>query len=137
MLDKEYTSSFQGLCRHGYIKRINENQFLITPKALGKVRIAKIEASGWEENVWDGYWKIISFDIPETKKKERNIFRSLIKHKGFIGVQNSFFVSPYADFEDLAELREDLKIEKYVSFFLARSYKTDDDTNLKKKFNLK
>ena len=137
MLEREYSSAFQGLCRHGYIKRVNENQFLITPKAHRKIRIIFIESSEWRVGKWDGFWKIISFDIPETKKSERNIFRSLIKRKGFVGVQQSVFVAPFADFEALALLRQDLKIEKYVSFFTAQSYLTDDDTKLRKRFNLK
>lgn len=136
MQNSEYKSALQGLARHGYIRRVNENQFLITPKARRKIKISKIENSEWEKTDWDGFWRIVSFDIPETKKAERNIFRSVIKRKGFIGIQNSVFVAPFADFEALAELRENLRIEEYVSFFVAQSYKTDDDTELKNKFNL-
>jgi len=133
---ENYRSTFQGLCRHGYIKKVNENQFLITPKALRKIRISQIEASDWNVGKWDGFWRIISFDIPESKKRERNILRALIRRKGFIGIQNSVFIAPFADFEALAELRKDLKIEKYVSFFIAKSYQTDDDSLLKKRFKL-
>lgn len=136
MIDKEYSSSFQGLCRHGYIKKINEDQFLITPKAYKKIRVHQINVSDWESGGWDGTWKIAAFDIPDDKTRERNILRSVLRRKGFIGIQNSVFISPYADFEALAKLREDLEIEKYVSFFTAKSYKTDDDSKLRDKFNL-
>lgn len=135
MLDKEYNSAFQGLCRHEYIKKINENQFLITPKAVRKIKFSRIKQN-WKKGEWDGLWRIIAFDIPEDKKHERNIFRSVIKRKGFIGIQNSVFIAPFADFEALAELREELGIEKYVSFFLSKTYKTDDDSNLRKRFDL-
>lgn len=136
MLDKEYDSAFQGLRQHGYIKKISNNQFLITPKAHIRIKVAQIENSDWQEMEWGGSWKLIAFDIPETKKRERNIFRSIIKRKGFIGIQNSVFVAPRADFEALADLRKELKIEKFVSFFCAKSYKTDDDSELKKIFDL-
>lgn len=133
---EQYVSAFQGLQRTGYIKKINEDQFLITPKAIKKIRILNIENADWEKDTWDGMWKIIAFDIPEDMKSERNTFRSLIRRKGFVGIQNSVFIAPFADFEQLALLRNDLKIEKYVSFFEAKSSKTDDDTALRAKFDL-
>jgi len=137
MLDSKYYSSMQSLSRNGYIKKINNDQFLITPKML--LRLAEIDLmeSDWADIEWDGSWKIIAFDIPESKKRERNIFRSLIKRMGFIGIQNSVFIAPYADFEQLANLRVYLKIEKYISFFEAKSAATDDDQALREKFNLK
>ena len=134
--EEKYHSSIQCLVRSGYLKRVNENQFLITPKAIIKNRITKIETSNWEKGDWKGVWHIVSYDIPEPKKRERGIFRSLIKRKGFIGIQNSVFIAPFADFKELALLRRDLGIEKYAAFFTAQSYETDDDSKLRKKFKL-
>lgn len=134
--NEQFQSTFQGLSKHGYIHRINEDQFLITPKALFKINRIRIEEADWSRDGWDGIWKITSFDIPEPKRKQRDIFRSIIKRKGFIGIQNSVFISPYADFVALDKLRRDLGIEEYVSFFNAKSDKTDDDSELRKRFNL-
>ena len=136
LLDSQFHSTFQGLQKHGYIKRINENQFLITPKAFIKIHRSKIEEESWNKGKWDGFWRIISFDIPELKRQERDLFRSILKRKGFIGLQNSVFISPHANFEDLAQLRADLKIEKYVTFFISKTYTTDDDSDLRRKFDL-
>ena len=132
----EYNSAMQNLKRYGYVKRVNEDQFLITPKGIKKARLVKVEQTKWNRQKWDGKWRIIAFDIPETKKLERNIFRSLLKRKLCIGIQNSVFISPYADFDELAMIRKDLKIEKYVSFFIAKSSWTDDDVALRKRFGL-
>ena len=137
MVNKQYHSAFQGLCKNGYVKEVNENQFLITPKGKVKIRVAQIEESDWQETSWDGYWRIISFDIPEKLRRKRDILRSILKRKGFIGIQNSVFIAPFADLEILAKLREDLGIAKYVSFFISKSYHTDDDNPLKERFNLK
>lgn len=137
MVDDEYNSAFQGLIRHGYIEKINENQFLIKPKGVRKAKLAQLEARDWTREVWDGFWRIISFDIPERLRVQRDTFRSILKRLGFIGIQNSVFIAPFADFEALAELRENLGIEKYVSFFVSKSYSTDDDSSLRKRFGLK
>jgi len=136
MNNKQFHSAFQSLGRRGYIKKINEDQFLITPKSQLKIRIAKIENANWPEDKWDGNWRLIAFDIPETKRRERNIFRSLVKRKGFVGIQGSVFIAPFADFSELAKLRKDLKIEEYVSFFKAQSVETDDDSRLRERFDL-
>lgn len=134
--EASFRSSLQSLEKSGYIERVNRDQFLITPKSLRKVRLLKICEENWRTEKWDGFWKIISFDIPEKKRSERAIFRSLIKRKDFIGLQASVFISPWADFKKLAVIRSDLDIEKYVSFFEARSSSVDDDSALRKKFNL-
>jgi phenylacetic acid degradation operon negative regulatory protein len=134
--DKQYKSALQGLCRSGYIKKINDNQFLITPKGSIKVKRTIIEEADWSKNGFDGFWKIVSYDIPEPMIKQRNIYKSVLKRKGFIGLQNSVFIAPFADFKALDDLRRDLKIEKYVSFFSAKCDCRDDDSQLRKKFNL-
>ena len=136
MKNRQFSSTFRGLEKHGYIKKINENQFLITPKSLVRIRVSKINDSDWTKQKWDGKWKLIAFDIPETKRRERNIFRSLIKRKGFLGIQESVFISPFADFIELAKLRKELEIEQCVSFFKAQSIETDDDRKLRNKFNI-
>ncbi len=135
---REFYSTFNALKKSGYLRKHQDenNQFLITPKAIKKIKIEKIQQTDRKQEKCDGFWRIISFDIPEAQKKERNVFRSLIKRKGFLGLQNSVFIAPFADFEMLDELRRELKIEKYVSFFVAKSHSSDDDSALKQKFNL-
>ena len=137
MKDRKYYSSMRSLEKHKYIKRVNEDQFLITPKAVTKLAEDRIIKSRWQADDWDGYWRIVAFDIPEAKRQERDSFRSLIKRKGFVGIQNSVFIAPFADLEQLANLRSYLGIEKYISFFMAKSAPTDDDSPLKGKFGLK
>lgn len=43
----------------------------------------------------DGVWKVIIFDIPETKRKIRNFIRSRLQSLGFKKWQNSIWISPY------------------------------------------
>ena len=51
----------------------------------------------------DGIWKMIIFDIPESKRKIRNFLRARLTSLGFKRWQNSIWVTPYAlhaDFEE-------------------------------------
>ncbi|MFH1855121.1 MAG: CRISPR-associated endonuclease Cas2 [bacterium] len=136
LLDTQYHSSLQGLEKHGYIQKINKNQFLISPKAQRKIRKIKNEQIKWDKKKWNGMWIIVAFDIPEPQKNERDAFRCAIKREGFIRLQNSVFVAPFADLGELSRLRVDLKIEEYVTFFQAKSCETEDDSKLKKRFGL-
>ena len=77
------------------------------------------------------------FDIPEDMRAQRNFFRALLKRKGFIKLQNSVFVAPNADFDELDLARREYGIEKYVNFLIAESAATDDDSFLRKRFSLK
>ena len=137
MLDNNYYSAMQGLERSGYIKRVENNQLLITPKGIKRARRLMVEnpEKNRREN-WDGFWRIIIFDLPNDLTGKRNIFRSAIKRNGFIGLQKSVYVFPYADFEELAYLRDELKIEKYVTFLIAKVPPTDNDELLRKRFKL-
>lgn len=44
---------------------------------------------------WDGWWRIIMFDIPEHKKQARKAVSLKIKELGLYPIQKSVFVSPY------------------------------------------
>ena len=44
---------------------------------------------------WDGKWRMVLFDIPNSKKKEREILRATLKRIGFAKYQESVFVLPY------------------------------------------
>jgi len=136
MKNREYYSAIQGLQRRGYIKTNEHNQFLITPRGRKKARRLLAEESDSNARGWDGSWRIITFDIPNNLESQRNIFRSTIKRHGFIGLQKSVFISPCANFEKLAKLRNDLGIEKYVTFFIAKVPPTENDQALRKKFKL-
>ncbi len=55
----------------------------------------------------DGVWKIIIFDIPETKRQVRNVIRSKLVSLGFKKWQNSIWISPYTIAPEIeAELNE-------------------------------
>lgn len=71
--------------------------------------------------VRDGVWKIIVFDIPESKRFIRNFIRARLKSLGFKKWQNSIWVSPFALDEDLEK-----ELEELASKIFIRLIKTTD-----------
>ena len=45
---------------------------------------------------WDKKWRIVIFDIPETKRKVRDALRSKLKKFGFLELQKSIFIYPFS-----------------------------------------
>lgn len=68
----------------------------------------------------DGVWKIIIFDIPESKRQVRNVLRSKLISLGFEKWQNSIWVSPYI----LAKEIED-ELNELAKHYFIRLIKTN------------
>ncbi|MBI4079246.1 MAG: hypothetical protein HY429_03030 [Candidatus Levybacteria bacterium] len=68
---------------------------------------------------WDRRWRIISFDIDETKRNARDYLREKLKDLGFAMLQESIFITPHDFAKDLAEFVESLGLKEYVYIFEA------------------
>jgi DNA-binding transcriptional regulator PaaX len=69
----------------------------------------------------DGIWKIIIFDIPETKRQVRNVIRSKFVSLGFKKWQNSIWISPYTIAPEI-----EAEINDLAKHFFIRLIKTTD-----------
>lgn len=132
MHEYQVRTALQSLRRGGYVKK-SEEGLLITPK--GKRRIKHITNQKVQKK-WDGKWRVVIYDIPENLRGARDALRYYLRENNFVRLQNSVFVSPRADFNELDMVRREYKVEKYVNFLEAKSVSYDDDSLLKKRFNL-
>ncbi|MFH0803948.1 MAG: hypothetical protein V1877_02435 [Candidatus Tagabacteria bacterium] len=83
---------------------------------------------------WDKRWRIVLFDIPNSRKKIRDILRFHLKRLGFFEFQESVFVYPYDCRDEIDYLIEFYDIRKFVRFIIADSI--DTELHLKSYFNL-
>jgi hypothetical protein len=81
---------------------------------------------------WDGFWRIIVFDIPEHKKKARDALSAKLKSLGLI--PKSVFVYPHHCYDEIQFITEIFEIAPYVRFILAKEI--DTALELKHKFGL-
>ena len=44
---------------------------------------------------WDSIWRIIIFDVPESKRRDRDFLRRELKWMGFKELQHSVWITPY------------------------------------------
>lgn len=135
---KNYYSGVRRLEKQGMIKiiRKGQNRYLkLTPRGNLAVLLnkAKIQNSGGKK--WDGKWRMVIFDIPETQRNQRDQLRCLLRNNNFYKLQYSVFIHPFSfNSEAIAYLKE----TGLITFIrILRIDKIDDDTLLKEHFKLK
>lgn len=87
-----------------------------------------------EPRRWDKKWRMLIFDIPESRRHVRSQIRASLVSMGFYRLQDSVWVYPY-DAEDLAILlKADFRIGKDVLYVVADAI--EYDLPLRKHFHL-
>lgn len=76
---------------------------------------------------WDGWWRIVVFDISDRHKNERDIFREKLKSLGFYKLQESVFIFPDPCEKELQFLIYILGISEYVRLIKAKQIVSDGD----------
>jgi len=117
---------------------IVENEF-VDLSAAGVQEVQKIFAGEYriaEPAFWDGKWRMVIFDIKERQRKRRDELRLLLESAGFIKLQQSVWVHPYACDEFIALLKTHLA-SKGDELFYFTAQGLQPDTALRRHFNLK
>ena len=83
---------------------------------------------------WDGLWRIVIFDIPESKKKARDAVSGKLKAIGMMPIQKSVFICPYNCKDEIDFITEIFEITPFVRFITANEI--DISLDLKRKFGI-
>jgi phenylacetic acid degradation operon negative regulatory protein len=131
-----YSETIYRLRRRGFLKVIekNDNRFIEVTKK-GQLETLLYKASLGRIVVWDGKWRILVFDIPESSREKRDQFRWLLKRNNFVKLQASVFVSPYALNKAAIRYLQESGLMEFIR--IMRVDKMDNDSDLRNKFNLK
>lgn len=106
----------------------------LTKKGNQEFEKYAVESEALKPKKWDEKWRLVIFDIKETKKGIRDRIRRNLIRFGFEKLQNSVWVYPYECEDLIALLKADCKIDKEVLYM--ESEKIQDDGWIKKKFRL-
>jgi len=130
----DHPKQIRYLLRYGYLSDTS-GCYQVTPK--GKNTIS--EANIWKltistPKVWDGQWHLVLFDIPNDKRKRRDIFRARLKELGLILYQNSVWIYPYPLEETVQKVADFYRLSPCISFVVAE--KVTGEKQLRKHFKL-
>ncbi len=90
--------SLKGLRDTGLIEQTfsGQNQYArLTKEGKKKVHSLVLGDTSALSPAWDGKWRIVLLDLPESRKDERESFRYLLKKAGFLCLKNSVWISPF------------------------------------------
>ncbi len=74
-------------------------------------------AENQDNSNWDGKWRVVIWDIPESKRVIRGLFRRNLKKWGFKQYQRSVWISKKDVFEKLKAYIQYLSVEEWVAVF--------------------
>ena len=121
------------------INELGDGQIRIELSHQGKqlIRVYDLEKIRLKKSAhWDGLWHVVIYDIPSSKRKASDAFRSKIKMLGLYPLQKSVWVSPcdcLPELEFIAAIFE-VDIDKHLFYF--RTKEIPKEKELKKFFEL-
>ena len=125
-LSDKLIQHLRNLKRSGYIE-MKQSDGSTSVRLTTKGKIKQIENSS--DKTSDGQLRIISFDIPETIKSKRQQFCRSIRRIGFCRLQKSLWVCPFIKADQIDLIVDDLKIRKYIAYFVVSRSNVEDHIN--------
>jgi DNA-binding transcriptional regulator PaaX len=83
---------------------------------------------------WDGRWRLVLFDIPETKRSLRDYARAVLKRLGCKEFQRSTWIYPFKVPPFILKMLADPQLRKYAK--VITTYDIDYDEDLRRLFRL-
>lgn len=134
-----YNKAMRYLEECGKIKSIRKNDEIfikLTKKGRVQTLLHRIQAEhGIKDQKWDGKWRLVIWDIPESSNNERNRIRYFLKNVGFQRLQQSVYIRPRPLPADAVQYLKESGLIRFIHFL--RVDKIDDEKLLFKKFGLK
>jgi len=110
-------------------RQVKRGFLVITPTAKGKqmakhISLMKMRLPKLDK--WDGIWRVIIFDVPKDKDRNRLAFSDHLKRLGMRFLQKSVWVYPYECKKEITQMREYYDLASHVTYIEARHIESDD-----------
>jgi CRISPR-associated endonuclease Cas2 len=126
-------------------RRLHEKGLVIIERAGQDTRVrlsekGQAELARWTQQDatpprrWDEKWRMVIFDVHESRRHVRDRLRSILVQQGFRELQHSVWVYPYPCEELHVLLKTELRLGKDVLYIIADEI--EGDAKLRKLFKL-
>ena len=120
----------------GYLQKIGKDQYVLS--SYGRMRVLKVWVQGRLQTLkdeWDGKWRIVIFDVPEMKRRNRSLLRMELRALGLRELQKSVWITPLNIEKELLSLLQLWDIEmKRSSIHILVVERIYGDKNMEKLF---
>ncbi len=128
--DKTIHATLQRLGREGYVEKVTRGgKILFRVTTEGREEIAT-HPPRIKRQRWDSKWRIVVFDIPERRRKERNLLRERLKALGFGRLQDSVWLSPYDWKEKMEKIAQGRDLGEHVRILIGSCHGFQDNREL-------
>ncbi|MCK5588700.1 MAG: CRISPR-associated endonuclease Cas2 [Candidatus Pacebacteria bacterium] len=98
------------------------NKYYLTSKGFVilnnyKIKTLKISVS----KKWDGYFRIVMFDIPEDKKYARDSLNKKLQDLGFLTLQKSVFIYPHNCQKEFEQIGDFFDVNENIVFIKTKT----------------
>lgn len=106
------------------IKHQNDGKISIELSDKGKKKVLtyKLQELKLKQEKWDGWWRIVIFDVPEKKRSARDFLRFKLTELNFYTLQKSVLVTPW-DCRDVVDFVKHIYgVGDCVNLILAKKF---------------
>ncbi|MGP4071100.1 phenylacetic acid degradation operon negative regulatory protein PaaX [Piscibacillus sp. B03] len=98
-------------------KRGNRSYYSLTEQGQARMEEASKRIYKSESPKWDGYWRMLVYNIPENKRGLRDELRKELVWSGFGNLSNSCWITPNPLDEQIHRLVDKYDIKDYITYF--------------------
>ena len=128
---KDFFYKVNYLQRKGYLNKFVENkESYLEITDLGKTMLKDIEYKNVKperQNIWDGKWRVVIFDVPEDKKDYRDTFRRKIQSWNFKQIQKSVYAFPFECAKEITQISFHIGVTKFVTVMIAEIIQGEEE----------
>lgn len=104
------------LRKSGFIEFISDDELAFRLTNKGKEKALLLALENPDDN-WDEKWRVVSFDIPEKRRKLRDLLRAKLKQWNFIQKQKSLWVTKKDCTKQMQDFIKQVGIKEWVMVF--------------------
>ena len=119
---ERFTNFIYKLQRNGYLKKLrikNKTAIMLMPRGMERIFTINLKVINKKLRN-DKKWHMVLFDIPENKKRERDLFRKALRYLGYKKLQKSIWVCPYDIGKETKELIKRYNLKEFIELLLVK-----------------
>jgi DNA-binding transcriptional regulator PaaX len=113
-----------------------QSSFLsLTSSGRQKLRNIKLNAENHlVSTTWDNYWRMVIVDIPESRKKDQDAIRYILKKAQFIQIKSSVWISPFPMEHMMINVKNDMNLQEEILVLVTNKLDSSTEQLLVRKF---
>lgn len=109
------------------VRRVgNKSYYSLTDKGKRRIEDGVRRVYSIKSHKWDGFWRILTYSMPEEKRDLRNQVRKELSWTGFGMISNSTWVSPNPLERQILEMIETYELKEYAMLFSSSALLSHD-----------